>query len=364
MDEIKLTKEQEEKVVAFWNERKDNPPSLKEIIALVFGSDCDGRSKEGIAVKAFLATKDIKARPANEYVSKVASMSLTEEQKEYVGNNCSTSSPTEMAKILFKNNELNALSAEARLIATYIKTLPIEVYLPVDESSIGFKYRPPKTYEQALNRINKYVHPKIDPKKIMPRQKADVMATMGFLHSFRFGYTMNLFARVENKELFESTFICYVYDKADLTAEEVDAYINLALDVVNLANTQQQIDRLTVLLTTCAEDSDGRRVSMSLTDAIHNAQTEYHQNKTRQQKLVQDLQGKRSDRINTLLKQNASILNLVGMWREEEERNKLLKYAQLEEVELDKEIVRLTTMEDIKARIIGISPEEVKGFAK
>ena len=47
------------------------------------------------------------------------------------------------------------------------------------------------------------------------------------------------------------------------------------------------------------------------------------------------------------------------MWREEESRNKMIKIAELRKQNLSSEIERLSSMEDIKSRILGISEEEV-----
>lgn len=182
---------------------------------------------------------------------------------------------------------------------------------------------------------------------------------INYLNSFRLKYVVDSFEENSDKELFESSFIGYTWDKPDLTAEEVDSYINLALDIVNLANTQKQINRLTKLLNETADDTEGKRISMSLAETIHNAQTEYHQNKTRQQKLAEGLQGKRSERINAQIKSNASILNLVSLWKEETERKKLIKYAKFQEQKLVEEIDRLTSLDDLKCKIFGVSKEEI-----
>ena len=67
---------------------------------------------------------------------------------------------------------------------------------------------------------------------------------------------------------------------------------------------------------------------MSLVEAINTAQTEYNQCVNRQQKLLSDLKQKRSDRLSKQIKENASILNLVQMWKAEESRKKLIKIAE------------------------------------
>ena len=67
----KLTEEQEQIILNEWNSRPDSPPSLLELINLTFPDEgLDGRTKEGRAVKEFLASRDIKARASHEYQQK------------------------------------------------------------------------------------------------------------------------------------------------------------------------------------------------------------------------------------------------------------------------------------------------------
>jgi hypothetical protein len=68
---------------------------------------------------------------------------------------------------------------------------------------------------------------------------------------------------------------------------------------------------------------------------------------------------KRSERLSKQVKENASILNLVEMWKQEESRQKLLKIAELRKNSIKKEIERLGTMDELKARILGISEDDI-----
>ena len=73
--------------------------SLTELVKLAFGrDDLDGRSKQGKAVKQFLAARQIKPRKSHEYQAK-GLIELTEDQKEYISNNCATMTGIEIAKI-------------------------------------------------------------------------------------------------------------------------------------------------------------------------------------------------------------------------------------------------------------------------
>ncbi len=71
---ISLNTNQELAILEEWNKRGDDPPYVKELIALVFPDVPeemkDGRSKYGRAVKKFLAEKSLEAKVTNKYYPK------------------------------------------------------------------------------------------------------------------------------------------------------------------------------------------------------------------------------------------------------------------------------------------------------
>ena len=177
------------------------------------------------------------------------------------------------------------------------------------------------------------------------------------MNTYRFNHQINTYQAETDRELFESSFIRYTYDKSDLTQEEVDQYIVLSSEVVIAANIQRRKEHLTAMLDAIVEDSDGR-ASMSLVEVIGKVETEYNQSVKRQQQLLGDLKEKRSDRLSKQVKENASILNLVQMWKEEESRKKMIHLAELRKQKVDEEIQKLSSMDEIKCRIMGLSEDE------
>lgn len=356
-----LTDKQKENVLREWNDRPNDPPSLSELIKAAYpDSDFDGRTKQGRMVKEFLASRQIVAAGAQVYKPK-QKIELTEEQKEYITNNVSMMSAVEMAKILFKNNTLTNLNQESRAVIEYVDTLDNKVAFsnpneisPLAETN---DYKPPKTELRMVQRINKYVHDGLKENELKANEKKGVQSLIGYMHTYRFLHQINNFSTTNDRELFESSFIRYTYDKSDLTQEEVDQYIVLSSEVVIAANIQRRKEHLTAMLDVIVEDSDGR-ASMSLVEVIGKVETEYNQSVKRQQQLLGDLKEKRSDRLSKQVKENASILNLVQMWKEEESRKKMIHLAELRKQKVDEEIEKLSTMDEIKCRIMGLSEDE------
>jgi hypothetical protein len=354
-----LTEEQQLKLLNEWNNRPDNPPSLVELVQLAFGrEDLDGRSKEGKAVKAFLASRQIKPKKSHEYHPK-GLLDLSLEHKEYISNNCHTMTGIEMAKILFKNDKLTNLSQETRSILEYMKNIPSNIKfnnsenenIPTDE------YRPPKSEERMIAKINRYILDGIDKNKLTHKHKKEINSLIGYMNTFRFCHQINLYDDEKDRELFESSFVRYTYDKSDLTQEEVDQYIVLSTEVVISSNIQQTINVLQTQIDMAIQE-DGK-IPMALVEASNTARKEYNDCVNRQQKLLNDLKVKRSEKLSKQVKETASIINLVQMWKEEESRTKLLKMAEMRKQIVEKEIDRLSSIDEIKAKILGISKDEI-----
>jgi len=343
-----------------WESRLANPPSLLKLTKIAFpNKEVDGRSMEGRAVKKFLALQDFKARGSHEYRPK-DKIDLTKEQKEFIENYVETMGANDISRVIFKNNELIPLSQETRTVNEYIKTLDVDTFQDPSEVP-NSDYKPPKTFDRTLSRVNKYLNGALDKNQLTPKQNKDIKALIGYLNTYRFTHQINSYSSETLRTLFESSFVRYSYDKNDLTQEEVDQYIVLSCEVVIASTVQGRVERLTRLLDAAAEDTEGRRLAMSMVDAISSAQTEYNQCINRQTKLLSDLKEKRSDKLKKAISANASILNLVEVWKSEEGRKKLVHLAELRKEVVKEEVQRLTNMDEIKARILGLSDNDIFG---
>ena len=358
MNEPVLNEDQQALIINTWNEKKENPPSLQELTQLVFPEipNIDGRSLYGKAVKKFLASRDLKVKTKSEYTPKDRT-EFTQEQKDFLTNNANLMTPVDLARSLFNNYTLSNLSIESRSVEEYLNTLPKQVRAVQTEEEQQGDYKPPKNQERAMVRVNKYVLDGIDKDKITAKQKKELNSLISYLHTYRFLHQIGTYVDSVDRDLFESSFIRYAYDKSDLTQEEVDQYIILATEVVISSNIQETIQTLQEQIN--MEMDSGQKIPMTLVEAVTSARTEYNQCVGRQQKLLNDLKVKRSERMQKQVKENASILNLVLMWKDEETRNEMLKMADMRREVLKGEIGRLSSMDDVKARIFGLTEEEV-----
>jgi hypothetical protein len=68
---------------------------------------------------------------------------------------------------------------------------------------------------------------------------------------------------------------------------------------------------------------------------------------------------KRSERLKQIGESNVSILNLVELWKEEEGRKQLLNLAEARKEILGEEVDKLSSIDEVKARMMGIDKNEI-----
>lgn len=363
-EEIVLTKEQQLKILeAIQNGGDDNPPLIKDLIILAFGEPHDARTKYGTAVRVFIAQNGLKFRNARQYVPNKV-VELTEEQKQFIVSNWSSMKALEIARTLFKNENLTNLDSETRAIYSYIKDIPKQTAAD-GKINDGYgdalnteDYRPPKTQDQAIARANKFISTPYDRDKLTEKEKRQLKSLIGSLHTLRFLDQINTYAEVRYRELFESTFIRCVHDKDNLNEEEVDQYVIYAAEVIMGAKIQKRIEELEEDQDKQRDENNGR-INMSLVEAVSSLRNEFNQCIKRQRDLLKALQGERKERLKTTGRNKENLLDLFIFIQEEEKRKKFLAWAEIRRNKIKEEIDRIKNMSELKAEIYGLEEEEL-----
>jgi hypothetical protein len=358
-----LTEEQQNSIINKWNENPANPPTLKELTNLLFPGKL-GRDPEGMAVKKFLSTRNLKAVGAGAEPKKSSLVELTEEHRMYIISNAKNNTPVEMARTLFNNPSISNLHSETRAIANFIKeqsTKVLNVSMGIINDVPMDNYSPPKTLDKTLKKVNEYLNYFNGSfSELNPQQKKNIEKLLDYMSTYKFLRTMNSMDSEMDRKTCEDAFIRYTYDKPDLTQEEIDQYVELCNHIVQGFKIQRRSELLQKQQEEVAgNDPETRKYSMGLVEAIGKASTEYHQCIDRQKKLLESLTEKRSERLSSQIKDNASILNLVQLWKEEESRLEMLKIAELEQQGIADEVERISTIEEIKMRILGLDRDRI-----
>ena len=359
-EKLELSEEQKLKVLDLWNSRSDNPPSLEELVTAAWGENIDTRSKKGRVVRDFLVTRKLKYIRAFEYQKK-DEVILTEQQKEFIATNCNTMKPLEIAKFLFENERLTQTDMESRAVIKYYNALDEKLIHAVPSQDGNQAYAPPKMPTHACARVNKYILDCIsqDDMRKSTKIQNSLKSLIRFCHQQRFSTLMSQLQKQEDKDLVEGRYISYVWDKPDLSEEELDLYINLCCSILDYTHMRKELDKLQEMFDNCADDSEGKKISMSIVESIKNTRKDMDENIKRQQNLTEILQGKRNQRINIRVKQEASLVQLIDFWKNYENRKQILELAEARKKAVKEEIERIKNMDELVIQVFGFNESEL-----
>jgi hypothetical protein len=352
MNYMELTDEQKQKIEAEFEKN----PDLKHITQVVFGNDSlDGRSKEGRCVRAFLITKSLDFTTT--LAPKAEEVDLTSEQKQFLmGNNVERGmNALEVARLTFKDREIQPLSQQHRTVMEYLRRYRPEI---VDDNEMltTDKWLSPKSLSKSIKKVNEWAGQNFDEVNMQTKQKKMCEKLLFYLKSPRFVHFINQYSTIADRDLFESEFVRTVWDKPDLTNDELNLYITVCTNYVRQKHIQQRIDKLNTML----NDTDNERdLTLRLTELIKATSEELNQCEKRIESLTKDLNGSRQARLKARGEQNGSIAALVEAFQEKEERERMILMAEMQNKLIEDEADRLESMDEYKARILGISKKEI-----
>jgi hypothetical protein len=348
---MKLNKEHKDFIL----ENHQKIPDLIELTRAVFMNDkIDGRSKEGRAVRAFLVKEKIDFNTTKH--PKVPEVKLTDDQKEFAQEYARDGmNGYQIAALLFPDNDITPLSKETLVITEFLEEHGPEGQI-VGATETRFEYIPPKTSTVIVNKVNEVTSAEWQPNKLSVAQRDCVDSLRKFLSSPRFIQTMGSYLDPQDRQLFEAEFIRATHDKPDLTTDEVNLYINVCIDYINLKHIQKAMNKLDSMFD---EAESQQEMTVRLAELLKTKSDEYNQCEKRMESLIQKLQGDRAKRISARQDQYASILSLVQIFQDEEERKRMVMIAEMQKEAIEKEADRLESMPEWKARILGIGRTDI-----
>ena len=352
MNNLELTDKQKTQI----QEEFVKNPDLRHITQIVFEDDSlDGRSKEGRAVRAFLINNNLEFNTTTP--QKVEEIDLTTEQKEFLmSDNIERGmNALEATRLAFRDREIQPLSQQHRMVMEFLRSYRPEI---VDDNDMitSDKWTPPKSLSRAIKKVNDWAGQAFDEISIQTKQKKMCERLLFYLKSPRFVHFINQYSTIADRDLFESEFVRTVWDKPDLTNDELNLYITVCTNYVRQKHIQQRIDRLNNMLNDTENERD---ITLRLTELIKATSDELNQCEKRIESLTKDLNGSRQARLKARGEQNGSIAALVEAFQEKEERDRMIMMAEMQNKLIEEEADRLESMDDYKARILGISKKEI-----
>lgn len=328
---------------------------LNELTKQCFGDPTlDGRKKEGRLVRQFLIDNNYSFSTTKR--EKSESIELSDSQKEFALLQSQAGVSTfRIAELIFQDREVKKLGMEQRAVLDYVRSVNPDL-VGNSESALLTEYIPPKAFSRVLKKVNDATGLTLDEHKLSRQYKVCIDKLSINLSNSRFVTIMNNYLSQKDRTLFEEEFIRLTWDKPDLTADELNLYMNVCKEVINLEVVSKHLNKLNDLFDIA---NDQEEMSIRLAEIIKAKSSEYHQCEGRIENLTKKLQGDRSERMKNKHKENASILSLVQFFQDEEERKNMVRMAEMQKEVIQQEAHRLEGMAEWKARVLGISQEDV-----
>ena len=347
---MELTEEQKK----FIDENFQRIPDLIELTRAVFkNGKIDGRSKEGRSVRAYLGSKEIKYKTTKH--DNVKPVILTDEQKQFIENYSSDGmTGFQIAQVVFPDNEVKKLGREQRAVNAYLNA--VKAKKREENRRKRVSYSAPEDLAGCVDLVNDYTNNELVESELKAIEKKCMESLLKFLRSPRFSQIISNYTKEEDRELFEAEFIRASWDKPDLSADEVNLYVNVCVDYINLKNISAHMEKLNRMFD---EADEQQELTVRVSELLKTKSEEYNQCEKRQESLIQRLAGDRAKRISQRQDKNASILSLVESFQNEEERKLMIKMADMQKIAIKEEADHLENMKDWKSRVLGISKEDV-----
>ena len=332
----------------------DKVTNLNELTQKCFrDDDLDGRTKEGRAVRKYLIENNIDYKTTRRKPQD--KIELNDSQKQFIMQQAQEGmSSLEIAKLIFPEKRVKPLSNEQRTVLAHINEVNPD-FVPSQDSAAVNDYVPPKSPSRVVKKINDATGLGLDDGKLNRQKQICVDKLQINLSNSRFLKIINNYLNKQDRELFEQEFIRLSWDKPDLTADEINLYLNVCKEVINLEVVSAHLNKLNEMFDVADDQTE---MTVRLAEIIKAKSQEYHQCETRIENLTKKLQGDRAERMKKNQKDNASFLAIVQMFQEEEERKNMVRMAEMQKKLIKEEAERMEGMAEWKARILGISQDD------
>jgi hypothetical protein len=329
-------------------------PNLSELTKKLFDDESlDGRTKEGRAVREFLARESL------EYTTtawdKVDDIELNDQQIEFTKAQAKNGlSAFQISELLFPELTIKRFCKEHMSVLEFLREYE-PAYVHDSESAVNRAYSPPKLFSTALNKVNEYAHEGLVEERLNHGEKECIDRLLKALAAPRFIQVVSTYSSMKDRILFEAEFVRATWDKPDLTSDEINLYINVCVDYINLKNISSHIEKLNVMFN---EVQDQQDMTVRLAEVLKSKTDEYDKCEKRMESLIKKLNGDRAERMKNRHHENATIISLVRSFQIEEERKRMIELAEMQKKLVEEESERLDNMESWKARILGISKND------
>lgn len=322
---------------------------------LVTGNDKkDGRDIEGVSVRKFLVESKLNYKTKHNAVREDV-VSLTDENKEVIRQGMTNNKTTiALAREIFGQG-VNNLSREWRAVLAFMREENPD-YRPDAPNDAG-KYYAPKETSRIVKIVNESVGLEINPENISGKYKQFIDKLRVNMNSMRFARVCDNYLNIKDRDLFVEEFVKLTWDKPDLTADELNLYMNVCKDIVNGEVLSGHIATLNQVFDSMGENQEEFTVKFS--EMLSAKVNEYQQNQKRVADTIKKLQGDRADRLKSKSSGALSLIGLLEEFQDEKTRRHMIDMGRRQKLIRVQEGERLESISEMKARVLGFSIEDV-----
>lgn len=377
-------------IIAYWDKI-----SLMDLVQKVFNDPTiNGQSMEARGIKQFLIEKfgedmvknNVKTskyiamgkveKPTDESTSTeggdsakggtpptTGGFKLTDDQVKMVRKNAHAMTWIECARLVFNNPALTQLHKEA--IAVYREYKAFNpAFVPAGEDVEEEQYKPATSISRLVVRVNRYIFKSgpdkkfLDPDHLKQNEQRNLNSLLNYMNNFRFVYQMNQYQTKIDRELFESSYIEFLYSKPDCVEEDIHNYISLCSEIVNMSSMERTIQLLNTRYYEILTGKSDEKLSVTLAETMDKMRAKQADSKKKYTDLMGILVEDRAKRTDTKIG-GATLYNMVALWKQEETRKKMIALAEKRSTELDEEVERLSSIDSLKAEIYGLDEKSI-----
>lgn len=341
------------------------------IAASVFEDDALGtRSPEAKAVRDFIGGMTgagakhqtvMSERTEKLREKRKENIVLTPDQKEFIDQNVKLGTNLKNLTVLLFPSLIGEVgdnrvhySPQFKSVNAYVKANHAD-FLVDSESAFDEDYIVPRTIASCIKKVNRWVGKDLKEESLSLKDRRCMDKLLLYLQSPRFVQNYNTYTSASDKEVYESEYVRATWDKPDLTVDEINMYVNVCMDYINLKQIDIKKNRINRIFEAADDQQD---MSMRLAEMLKTIGDEYNQCSKRIEAALQKLNGERAKRIANIQQNNASILNLTELFQEEQERMIMLKRAEIQKQLVVEVADEIESMSAWKARVLGISKSE------
>lgn len=353
-EKLELTPQQREMARNLFSET----PDLIILTRKLFNNEeLDGRSNEGKAVKEFLISEGLQYRTTKK--PEPEDIYLSEEQKKIILSHADEFGAIKIAQKLWPERKVRSyLSKECRVIVEFLRESAPEK-IRVEESGVGLGYKPPKDMIQAIKLINDSTFQELSTQNLSSQNRQNIKSFIRFINQPRVIQIMNDYEDNRDRVLFESEYTSKVWDKPDLTADEITLYIGVCQDIVQEKHLAKMKNNLSKLLGEASESEDGKDLTVRLSENLSTVNEDIDKVRKRIESAIKKLNGDRSSRIKEQGERSSNFLAIVEAFQQEDERRRMLIIAKGKREKIKNEADRLEGLDEWKARILGVGKGDI-----